>query len=281
MDERFIVFKYSYFINLFVQLLFLIFFRDVAFHLDDEHLGRFKGSFSHKNALASILMCQFFLYTLHFYLVKETQRNKILKVEFIVSTILLLFFVFLSESITVLICLLLFIAIIPLPLKVFNRKVVFTLCLVLPFIVFVLSSSFSYYIDIFGRDLTFTGRIVIWPLVIDAVNEKLLLGHGYMWFWNGGDIHNYTSLDWIIEFGNAHNFFLEVALSYGVFGLIALLIILITKFESDNFYNKFYITFLVIFITYGFFESAFFYVNNFQLFLLFFVFLSNKRNLFR
>lgn len=73
-----------------------------------------------------------------------------------------------------------------------------------------------------GRDLTFTGRILLWEAAFDYLGARPLFGTGFDAFWTG-------RLDWRIlivmeELGNIlhfHNSFLEVAVTLGGAGLLA------------------------------------------------------------
>ncbi|MDX1541185.1 MAG: O-antigen ligase [Geminicoccaceae bacterium] len=78
-----------------------------------------------------------------------------------------------------------------------------------------------------GRDLTFTGRILLWDAAFDYLSARPLLGTGFDAFWTG-------RLDWRIlivmeELGNIlhfHNSFLEIAVTLGAAGLLAVLVTL-------------------------------------------------------
>ena len=76
-----------------------------------------------------------------------------------------------------------------------------------------------------GRDLTFTGRILLWDAALDYIRARPLLGTGFDAFWSG-------RLDWRIllvleELGNVlhfHNSLLEVGVQLGAIGLVAALL---------------------------------------------------------
>lgn len=62
-----------------------------------------------------------------------------------------------------------------------------------------------------GRDETLTGRADIWAIVLPYAMQKPILGHGFSSFWTDS-MRNMSS-------SNAHNGYLEVILSIGLFGL--------------------------------------------------------------
>ena len=75
----------------------------------------------------------------------------------------------------------------------------------------------------FGRDATISGRTLIWPLLINKIQERPWLGYGYNTFWKGGwegevaDI--WRALIAGFEPPHAHNGFLEICLDIGLLGL--------------------------------------------------------------
>jgi O-antigen ligase len=72
---------------------------------------------------------------------------------------------------------------------------------------------------ILGRDATFTGRTDIWPVVLDAVSQKPLLGFGY--FAATSDFMG-PLLTQKLGAANAHNGYLDVLLGTGAVGLVSL-----------------------------------------------------------
>jgi exopolysaccharide production protein ExoQ len=90
----------------------------------------------------------------------------------------------------------------------------------------VLAGDLPALLQLFDRDTSLTGRTDLWPYVMDAIAERPLVGWGYMAFWtpDGRDAsYILNQIRWNAP--NAHNGFLELALSLGVTGLIALVAI--------------------------------------------------------
>ncbi len=90
-------------------------------------------------------------------------------------------------------------------------------------IVSVIVSNADAIFGSFGRDATISGRTLIWPLLIDKIQERPWLGYGYNTFWKGGwegevaDI--WRALIAGFEPPHAHNGFLEICLDIGLLGL--------------------------------------------------------------
>lgn len=65
-----------------------------------------------------------------------------------------------------------------------------------------------------GRDVSLTGRVAIWRVVVDGMRERPLLGYGYGAFW-----HAAPTLPHLPNLGrHAHNGFLDLAAELGVLG---------------------------------------------------------------
>ncbi|MBP0014257.1 MAG: O-antigen ligase family protein [Roseofilum sp. SBFL] len=79
-------------------------------------------------------------------------------------------------------------------------------------------------VDTLNKDLTLTGRTLFWPLVIDAINEKPILGYGVGGYWQSwkstaenpaGNVINPNG--WIPP--HSHNGFLDIATDLGWLGM--------------------------------------------------------------
>lgn len=79
-------------------------------------------------------------------------------------------------------------------------------------------------VDTLNKDLTLTGRTEFWPLIVDKINERPILGYGVSGFWQAWRGADDPSSDIIVvktQFrpGHAHNGFLDLALGLGWLGL--------------------------------------------------------------
>jgi O-antigen ligase len=84
----------------------------------------------------------------------------------------------------------------------------------------ILVSNADAVVSFFEKDLTFTGRTDLWPLVIDKIEEQPWLGYGFGAFWNGREGPSKYVWDAIFfEAPNAHNGFLDILLELGIVGL--------------------------------------------------------------
>src|SRR5216683_2689455 len=77
-------------------------------------------------------------------------------------------------------------------------------------------------VAVLGRDTTLTGRTDIWPIVLDAVWQKPLLGFGY--YAATADFMRPLLVAWVGSAAvDAHNGYLDVLLGTGIVGLVSLL----------------------------------------------------------
>lgn len=125
-----------------------------------------------------------------------------------------------------------------LPQKVKNAKffyiknyIITEVSLFLGIVMFRIQNLFSYIIvDLLKKDLTFTGRTIIWDYIIEYIKQKPLLGYGIestiTRFSKGTLLHSY----------HAHNIILELIYKTGLIGLfIIILIIVDVKKQLGNF----------------------------------------------
>jgi exopolysaccharide production protein ExoQ len=92
-----------------------------------------------------------------------------------------------------------------------------------PIVIFVMYSDLIF--ELFGKDLTLTGRTMIWPYVIDNISKKPLLGWGFCAFWSPRNpialqiAEAIKGSNWFTFYiVNAHNGLLEFLLEIGFLG---------------------------------------------------------------
>ena len=84
-----------------------------------------------------------------------------------------------------------------------------------------LSSSLA---EVFDDPASLTGRVQIWPVLLDYVSNHLWLGSGYGSFWAIGDASPIFEFDnsWLMTIDHSHNGYLETLVHTGVIGLALL-----------------------------------------------------------
>lgn len=245
---------------------------------DNYFLGLWRGIFAHKNLLS--IFSSFHLLISVFLLFYE--RGIFKRILYLVVAILHFFLLLFSGSSTGLVAL--FISfVIPLLLvfifKINNKNLLIS-CLTFYLIIFnilvyFLIISLDNIVQIFGKDLTFTGRTIIWDAVINMVIERPFFGYGYGSFWKEDSFtFNYVNqyVPWSDLHFQAHNGFLDILTSIGFIGLILIICTLLLYIkrnitlviETRNKILLFPLFYLVFFVVYNF-QESFFLEQNFIL----------------
>jgi exopolysaccharide production protein ExoQ len=237
---------------------------------DDSLVDAWRGLFGHKNE-ASSLACLFIIMSLA---TIGKYKKIIWQLGFLSAIILLLFAgsktCFLVLPISLILGYLL-------AYKNLNAKISLMWLFLLP-VIFVIS-DFVYGI-LFSNPELFTGRGAIWSVLIEAIQDSPLLGHGYGVLWNSGDItplanFGVNTISWATFVSHGHNGYLDVLASLGFIGYMLLLIIFIQTTSlgagMPHSLRYFYFAFIVFFMFHNFFESSFLLVDKFSW--LFFLFL--------
>lgn len=82
-------------------------------------------------------------------------------------------------------------------------------------------AALNYFLELMGRDLSFSGRTSIWNYAIEKSKANIILGTGYRTFWIDSFTLDFSVLN--LGFGeggftNGHNGFIDVYLETGVIG---------------------------------------------------------------
>ena len=188
------------------------------------HSGAWRGIYNHKTFLGSIMSLGS-LILLFCGLDKLQYRHPwVILFAFIISTFVLLRSTTIGALLIFLISIFL-ILFFQLERKKFDLFITLFLGFILigSLVVTVIASNADTIFNSFGKDATISGRTLIWPLLINKIQERPWLGYGYDTFWKGGwegevaDI--WRALIAGFEPPHAHNGFLEICLDIGFLGL--------------------------------------------------------------
>lgn len=138
-------------------------------------------------------------------------------------------------------------------------------------------------LDAFGRDVSLTGRVPLWEVLIPiGLKQPLGYGYGAFWLgWNGPSAAVWSQFDFL--YPNAHNGFLEIWLDLGWVG-IALSIFLLARIFLKYFGPALtgskealcWMLFCIILVTYNLVEVNFFNQNNIYWVLVTYAYLSTQ-----
>jgi exopolysaccharide production protein ExoQ len=184
-------------------------------------VGEWKGIFSYKNGLGSIMALSFLV---EWHLPAHSYFSKIVnRLAILLSGVLLVF----SSSITPLVGVvgaLLFIEIYKLAVHRFQIRryaIVLGMMLIIASGVAMLHMDSAGLVGALGRSSDLTGRAAIWSMVLSVIPQRPMLGYGYAGFWNGATPESLL-VDWamgsVIMY--SHNGYLEILLTLGAVGLL-------------------------------------------------------------
>jgi exopolysaccharide production protein ExoQ len=187
--------------------------------MSGAHAGKWRGIFTHKNALGKSMV----LSSLVFLLVALSEkRNKLLWWCGLGCSIFILLMTKSSSAIvTLLIVGLMFLLVraVRLPYLLMLPTIIL-LSIVGLFLNLWLADNATALLGSIGKDATLTGRSDLWPAVLDKIWERPWFGYGFSGFW--GDGTSEAAYVWRItgwDPPNAHNGMLDIWLDLGLFGL--------------------------------------------------------------
>lgn len=111
-----------------------------------------------------------------------------------------------------------------LPIQWAVTSVILFMILSIGLTIFVTENLEFIVVDTLNKDLTLTGRTDFWPLIIDKINERPILGYGMDGFWQPWEGANNPAADVIVQktqFAppHSHNGFMDLAIDLGYLGL--------------------------------------------------------------
>lgn len=263
-----------------VVSIFSCFFISDAIHngevLDVALNGAWRGLFGHKNNAAIVAAMSGFIF-LYQYL---EEKNKVWLFLFFCA----LFFLFFTKSKTTMS---LFIPVILLSWFLSNHRsikyfwyLIFLLSLIVPLSLLLGFQELNTYL--FDNPELFTGRAIIWQVVLEAIADNPIIGLGYGAVWSAGEFSAITEYGintsaWVSGISHGHNGYLDILLATGVLGLILFTLLLFKTFkkitsEVNNSNNQKFLCLSIIFflIIHNFLESSFtvYYSHGWYFFLL-------------
>lgn len=138
------------------------------------------------------------------------------------------------------------------------KLVIVTLVVMFTFFIQIILPELS---SILGRDVSLTGRTDIWQAALSAARVHPILGYGYGGFWGLPD----NPVTAICDVKSAHNGYLDVYLEVGTFGLLFLIIFLLScctkvknAFDYSTDWGIFGFSMLIMLLIMNYTESFFF-----------------------
>jgi O-antigen ligase len=188
--------------------------------LEPEHVGEWRGVFSHKNEAGAAMVLFIFV---GIFVVRT--RSIILGASIVCLSVTFLIFTGSKTAILVLpLSLVLTTVVARIGKPTLAAILVVTLLLIFNLFTVgtVVFAPIRNLVETFMSDATFTGRTEIWQLAIQAVSERPILGYGYATFWGTPQVvyGMGEKSSWVNTATDAHNAYLNLAVTIGIPGMI-------------------------------------------------------------
>ena len=199
----------------------------------EEHIGAWRGVYSHKNVLSQIVTFGSLVFLL---LSTIVRRYKYLIWAGLGSSVGLILLSTSKTALIILISLFLLLRFYK-ALRWRDTKAILLLIIVaLTFagVIVVLVGNAEFVLDKLGRDITLSGRTQIWHGVIEKIQQRPLFGYGRSAFWHpdsgmGIAIGGEVSLNYVVA--HSHNGFIDLTAELGLVGLSLFLSSLFIAFK--------------------------------------------------
>lgn len=187
--------------------------------MSGAHAGKWRGMFTHKNALGKSMVLSSLIFLLG---ALGEKKNKLLWWGGFGCSIFLLLMSKSSSAIVILLIVGLTFLIVRaarLPYLLMLPTIIL-LSLIGLFLNLWLADNVTLLLGSIGKDATLTGRSDLWPAVMDKIWERPWLGYGFSGFW--GDNTSEAAYVWRVtgwDPPNSHNGILDIWLDLGLVGL--------------------------------------------------------------
>lgn len=255
--EQLQISAWAFGIAIVLSIFYGLFLPAKGLHIDGAWAGTWKGIYPHKNVMGRNMVFSTIIFFLQ---AKSCNQYKSLMW---IGAFLSFTLVILSTSATSLVIVLTLLSLFPLYQALrwsYNwlipvmSIVVFSSGVIILFFV----SQLETILIVLGKDITLSGRIPLWELIINKINERPWFGYGYGGFWtgwNGESADIWRTQTW--EPNGAHNGLLDIWLAVGIVGVILSAIVFITVFfrslnylrwtkSADGLWSLWFLTLLVL-----------------------------------
>jgi len=216
LEEVFELFVYFCLFSIVISAIALYFYPELSIYHRDVHYGKWQGVYSHKNVFGFVVYFSIIVFSLALYF-KSSVNKFVLFIGLLVS----LLYLYQSESTTSLLATV--VCFVLLVVKWLNAKKNIQWRWL--FIVFFIGTLFvtlydDQILELFGKNLTFSGRIWIWEKVLGVIQQKPFIGNGYYGYWNDAQ-HGVEGLSYRVT---SHSGFLEIMVFLGIIGFCLFLL---------------------------------------------------------
>ena len=146
--------------------------------------------------------------------------------------------------------------------KYFNPAIFLSILMIIVMAATFTILNLEQVLNFMGKDLTLTGRTIIWQFSMESIDKKPLLGYGYGAFWIGELNSETYKVSTMLkqEIAHAHNFLLDLLLELGVVGAS---LFVISFMKNIHYSIRLFIERKQIMMTWPLIFIAFFFISNF------------------
>ena len=222
-EEQLKIYAWVFGISVLFSFLFALLIPQYGVMNTHAIVGAWRGIYPHKNGLGESMFASF----LTFYFLSVISKKQLIFKVFCLLSVVLIFF---GKSATALMSVLFIFAtaqgLSRLSLK--SKKSVFFILLFLIFtslMLLLLTINFNTFLSVNDKDITLSGRTLLWDTLWGFVVQKPWLGYGYESFFSSAakeanllwQVHDWSPV-------HSHNGYIHLWLSLGIIGLITLVI---------------------------------------------------------
>lgn len=223
-EQQLKIYGWTFGIALFFSYVFALALPQYGIMNTNAIVGAWRGIFPHKNGLGESMFTGF----ITFYFLSHLNKKK--QLFFRCCCLLSVIIIYFAESATALMSVLFIFAIAQglERLSLRSKKSVFLILLFLIFTaiaVFLLLINFNTFLSVNDKDITLSGRTLLWDTLWTFIQEKLWFGYGYGSFFSGENrtaivlwqVHGWKPV-------HSHNGYIQLWLNTGLIGLFVFVI---------------------------------------------------------
>lgn len=218
-EQQLKIYSWVFGISMFFSFLFALFLPKYGIMNTNAIVGAWRGIYPHKNGLGESMFASFL--TFYFLSIVSEKRQLLFRILCFLSVVLIFF----GESATALMSVL-FIFATAQGLSRLSLKSKRSVLMVLLFLIsasmmlLLITTNFNAFLTANERDITLSGRTLLWDTLWDFIVQKPWLGYGYGSFFSGAGRE--ANLLWQIHTWNpvhSHNGYVQLWINLGFIGL--------------------------------------------------------------
>ncbi|WP_036477065.1 O-antigen ligase [Myxosarcina sp. GI1] len=217
-DSQLKLMGWTYGISIILNYMFVFLLPEYGVMNTDAIVGAWQGIYLHKNGLGGNMFISFMTF---YYLAQTAKKYKfVMQLCCLLSVILVYYSDSATSLLSVIIVFIIFQNFKYLSLKSKTGVLLILIFLLLAFgLLSIIAINFNAFLDANNRDITLSGRTILWGILWKFMREKFWFGYGYGSFFSAS--HQETELLWQVQdWGpvHAHNGYIQLWLNIGFVG---------------------------------------------------------------